>query len=235
MNDVFYSSPTLAAWKRAAGLDWTSFTNHAFVLGLSDGTLPQASFHYYLIQDYIFLVHFTRAWALAVVKSETLAEMKLAASTVDALINHEMQLHVETCEKAGISEEQLFEAEEAVENLTYTRFVMDAGLSGDFLDLMAALAPCIFGYAEIGLAAAISATPETPYKNWINTYSGNEFQDLCNTLGAMIEQATLTRLGPAPMANPRWASLSKRFHMATKLEIDFWTMGFRGRHKNAID
>jgi thiaminase/transcriptional activator TenA len=228
MNNGFYSSPTLAAWKSAAGVDWALYTNHDFVKGLSDGTLPKASFHYYLIQDYIFLIHFTRAWALAVVKSETLTEMKLAASTVDALINHEMQLHLDTCQKVGISEDQLFQAEEAVANLTYTRFVMDAGLSGDFIDLMAALAPCIFGYAEIGLTLAKSAAPNTPYQNWIDTYACDEYQDLCNTLGAMIEQAALSRIGPDPMASPRWTSLCKRFHMATKLEIDFWAMGYLG-------
>jgi thiaminase/transcriptional activator TenA len=192
---------------------------------LGDGTLPKASFHYYLIQDYIYLIHFTRAWALAVVKSETLPEMKLAASTVDALINYEMQLHVDTCKKVGISEDELFQAEEAVANLAYTRFVMDAGLSGDFIDLMAALAPCIFGYAEIGLNLAKSAKSNTPYQNWINTYSCDEYQDLCNSLGAMIEQATLSRIGPDPIESPRWTNLCKRFRMATKLEINFWAMG----------
>jgi thiaminase/transcriptional activator TenA len=121
----------------------------------------------------------------------------------------------------------LQKSREAVENLAYTRFVIDAGLSGDFIDLMAALAPCIFGYAEIGLTLAKSATTNTPYQNWINTYSCDEYQGLCNSLGAMIEQATLSRIGPAPMASPRWTNLCKRFHMATKLEINFWAMGYR--------
>ena len=228
MSATFYSSPTLAAWRHAAGADWTRYTNHAFVQGLGDGTLPQASFHYYLIQDYIFLIHFTRAWALAVVKSESLSEMRLAAASVDALINDEMQLHVDICKKVGISEDQLFQAEESVENLTYTRFVMDAGLSGDFLDLMAALAPCIFGYGEIGLALNNSATRSTPYQQWIDTYSGDEYQGLCTTLGDMIELAALSRIGPEPMGSPRWTNLCKRFHMATKLEINFWAMGLRG-------
>ena len=41
-------------------------------------------------------------------------------------------------------------AEEALGNLAYTRYVLEAGFSGDFLDLMAALAPCVLGYGEIG-------------------------------------------------------------------------------------
>ena len=78
MSAVLYTSPVLDRWCKASGKDWTTYIGHPFVKGLSDGTLPEASFHHYLIQDYIFLVHFTRAWAMAVVKSESLEEIKEA-------------------------------------------------------------------------------------------------------------------------------------------------------------
>ena len=75
---------------------WRDYTYHDFVNGLSDGSLPHASFVKYLIQDYVFLVHFARAWSLAVVKAETLDEMQVCASIVSALLEHEMALHVQT-------------------------------------------------------------------------------------------------------------------------------------------
>ena len=40
--------------------------------------------------------------------------MKLAANTVNTLVNEEIQLHVKTCLKEGISEKQLYHAEEKV-------------------------------------------------------------------------------------------------------------------------
>jgi len=229
MSSALYKSPVLARWSQASSEDWLAYTNHAFIRGLADGTLPQACFHHYLIQDYIFLVHFTRAWGMAVVKSDSLEEMRLSATTVDALINVEMQLHIETCKKIGITEEQLYSAEEAFENLAYTRFVMDAGLSGDFLDLMAALAPCVFGYGVIGTSISKSAVANTPYQDWIDTYAGEEYQGLCDVLGVMVQNAALARLGPDLEKNPRWDALCKRFRTATRLEIDFWEMGLRGQ------
>ena len=232
MSETFYLSKILFSWKKNTGEDWVRYTQHDFVKGLSDGSLPKRSFKKYLIQDYIFLTHFTRAWALAVVKSETIDEMKLAASTVNALINYEMQLHIDTCKKIGISEEELFETEEAFENLSYTRFVMDSGFSGDFVDLMAALSPCIFGYGEIGKNLSRLSVPNNPYRNWIDAYSGDEYQNLCNSLGQLIESSTLKRIGPVPGENPRWRTLCKRFHVATKLEINFWTMGLRAVNEN---
>ncbi len=70
-----------AAWRDDCAGPWRDYTRHRFVQGLGDGTLPRAAFLRYLVQDYRFLIHFSRAWALAVVKSDTLAEMR--ACTAD--------------------------------------------------------------------------------------------------------------------------------------------------------
>lgn len=218
---------TFALWRAGAATAWQDYTHHAFVEGLGDGTLPRAAFLHYLIQDYVYLVHYARAWSLAVVKAETLEEMKICARTVDALVNHEMSLHVETCAAEGIDEATLFAAPEAVENLAYTRFVMDAGIQGDFLDLMAALAPCVMGYGEIGLRLAGSKTPDTPYAAWIATYADPGYQAVCARVGAMIDAAVARRVGDLPQS-PRAAALQDRFGRATKLEVGFWQMGLDG-------
>lgn len=219
---------TFAHWRAGCPGPWRDYTHHAFVEGLRNGSLSRASFLHYLVQDYVFLVHFARAWSLAVVKAETLDEMKICAGTVDALVNHEMALHVTTCAAQGIDEAALFGAVEEFENLAYTRYVMDAGLQGDFLDLMAALAPCCFGYGEIGLRLARSAAPDTPYRDWIDTYSDPEYQTVMASVGQMIDGAIAQRLGPDPTTSQRWPNLQARFTTATRLEVAFWDMGLRG-------
>lgn len=215
---------TFALWREGAAGPWHDFTHHTFVEGLGDGTLPRSAFLHYLIQDYVFLVHFSRAWSLAVIKSETLEEMKTCAGTVDALVNHEMSLHIKTCAAEGINEAALFAAQENVENLAYTRYVMDAGLQGDFLDLMAALAPCVMGYGEIGLRLASSKAHDTPYAAWIATYADPDYQALCTNVGTMIDNAVAHRIGDLSQS-PRAATLQDRFSIATKLEVGFWKMG----------
>ncbi|MDR9393680.1 MAG: TenA family protein [Roseovarius sp.] len=215
---------TFSAWRAAAGADWTAYTRHRFVADLAAGSLPRAAFLHYLVQDYIFLIHFSRAWALAVTKADTIDEMRLCAATMQALIDEEMRLHISTCAEAGIDEATLARAEEAPANLAYTRYVLDAGHAGDFLDLLAALAPCVLGYGEIG-HRLIAQTGETPYRDWIETYGGAEYQDLCTAVGSLIDGAVSRRLGEVPQSSPRWPALCRRFGMATKLEIGFWDMG----------
>lgn len=216
-----------ALWREAAQPAWDGCTRHAFVEGLSDGSLPRASFLHYLRQDYVFLFHFARAWALAAAKSETLDEMRLSAATVAGLADGEMALHVQLCAREGIGIDALAATEEAPENLAYTRYVLEAGYSGSLLDLLAALAPCVLGYGEIGLRLAREAD-DTPYREWIDTYAGDEYQTVCRDVGMLIDAAVERRLGSRFAAAPRWERLAARFRDATRLEIGFWDMGFRG-------
>lgn len=208
---------------QAAGA-WRDYTRHAFVEGMKDGTLPRAAFLHYLRQDYVFLIHFSRAWALAVVKSETHGEMLTAVATVNALVAEEMQLHIGICEAAGISQADLFATEERAENLAYTRFVLEAGYSGDLLDLLAALAPCVMGYGEIGARLAGEATSDA-YADWIATYAGEDYQGACRAVGELLDAALTRRLGADFAASPRWQRLCKTFRTATELEVNFWQMG----------
>jgi len=223
--DPTYGSPVYGAWRQAAREPWQRYTQHAFVEGIADGSLPHQSFVYYLVQDYVFLMHYARAWAIAVVKAETREEMQLASSIVNGLTNHEIQLHVSVCAEEGISEDQLFNADEAFENLAYTRYVMDAGLSGDFLDLMAVLTPCVFGYGEIGARIATERVEGTRYQPWIDTYADPEYQGLCGATADLIESSSALRLGANPKQSPRWPRLCARFTQATELEVGFWQMG----------
>lgn len=216
-----------AVWRDTAAKHWGDYSRHAFVEGLRDGSLPQSAYLNYLQQDYVFLIHFARAWALAAAKAETLEEMKTAAATVHALVQHEMQLHIETCAGEGISQTELEATPEAAENLAYTRYVLEAGYSGDFLDLMAALAPCVLGYGEIGARLA-AESGQTPYRGWIDAYAGQEYQDVCRGVGRLIDRSLERRLGPGWAALPRWQQLCHRFEVATRLEVGFWDMSLKG-------
>jgi thiaminase/transcriptional activator TenA len=204
---------TFPALRDAAGAVWRDYTHHAFVEGLRDGSLPRAAFLGYLVQDYIFLIHFSRAWA----------------ATVNALVNGEIALHVRICAEAGLSEADLFAAEEHPANLAYTRYVLDSGHSGDFLDLLAALAPCVMGYGEIGARLLPEAGAGHPYADWITTYGAADYQQLCRDAGALLDGAMTRRLGPDPRTTPGWVRLVHRFTTATRLEVGFWEMGMGAR------
>ena len=208
-------------------VEWNLYTQHKFVQKVSDGSLDKKLYLKYLKQDYVFLIHFSRAWALLVAKSKSVNEMRIASATLNALVNEEIQLHIKTCKDEGITEEQLFKTEEELNNLAYTRFVLEAGYSGDFLDLLVALSPCVFGYGEIGLYLKSISKSDNPYISWIDTYNSTEYQEVCMNIGSLLDEATQDRLGKDFANNVLWPKLEKTFLIATKLEIDFWEMSLK--------
>jgi thiaminase/transcriptional activator TenA len=205
---------------------WSLYTKHSFLEQLANGSLPNAQFLKYLKQDYIFLIHFSRAWALATAKSDSLDEMVITSSIMHSLINEEMALHIRVCEREGINIKDLKSTIETPENLAYTRYVLEAGYSGDFLDLLISLSPCILGYGEIGIRLKNISTSQK-YKEWIDTYSSPEYQNVCCKVGKLIDDAVLRRIGNDYHQIGKWKILNQYFAKATLLEIEFWEMGLK--------
>lgn len=206
---------------------WLYYTKHEFVQKLANDSLHENCFLNYLKQDYLFLIQFSKAWSLAILKSDNLEEMKIAASTVNELINFEMGLHISLCEKYGISKLDLENTEEENENIAYTRYVLELGYSGDFLDLLSALAPCVLGYGEIGLNLQNSNPKISMYKKWIETYSSSEYQSVCLNVGKLIDKSFKLRLGKNYTNTYKWNKASQIFKKATSLEVDFWNMALK--------
>ena len=207
--------------------NWLLYTKHEFINKLINDTLKEEKFLNYLIQDYLFLIQFSKAWSLAILKSDNLEEMKIAATTVNDLINFEMELHITLCANYGISISDLENADEENANIAYTRYVLELGYSGDFLDLLSALAPCVLGYGEIGLNCQNSNPKTLMYKKWIETYSSIEYQDVCKNVSGLIDKAFLLRLGTNFENTYKWKKVNQIFKKATLLEVDFWNMAIK--------
>lgn len=213
--------------KAACETDWQAYIQHDFVAQLADARLPRDSFQHYLKQDYLFLIHFARAFALAAYKSRTLADLRQAHEGLKAIVDLELGLHVDYCREWGISEAELEALPEARATMAYTRYVLDTGHRGDLLDLHVALAPCVIGYGEvanwINQRSSTVRGADNPYDAWIAMYESAEFQDAMQAEQQWID----ARLGDVTPA--RFEELVTVFRDATRLEIDFWAMGLERR------
>jgi thiaminase/transcriptional activator TenA len=208
--------------KADAATEWRAYVDHPFVRGLGDGSLPRECFQHYLVQDYLFLIQFVRAYALGVYKAPDLETMRYLAGAAAAILE-EMKLHVRLSAEWGASEADLATATEARATIAYTRFVLDAGMQGDLLDLMTALSPCVIGYSEI--ATTWARTPrglaaDNPYRGWVAEYSAEPYRAVADAA-----RTALDRLAATQLSEGRYPSLLRIFRQATRLEADFWQMG----------
>lgn len=213
---------------KEAHADWTAYAEHEFVRLMGAGTLPTAAFRAYLEQDYLFLIQFARANALAITKSRTLADMRAAHDALKAILDVELSLHVRLCAGWGATAETLETASEHPTTLAYTRWVLDCGQSGDLLDLHVALAPCVIGYAEIAARLAPSVAAQHPYREWIAEYGGDAYQTVAARARTRLDHLAERFLTPA-----RFDEIATIFSTACRLEADFWQMGLdRARDTN---
>ena len=210
--------------------DWAAYTWHPFVRGLSDGTLPIAAFRTYLIQDYLFLIHFARAKALAVFKAESIEAMRDKTESIRAILA-ETSLHLRYCAEWGIPEADVRATPESAETVSYTRYVIDRGLAGDILDLEVALVPCTVGYAAVALrilADPARRVTDNPYQSWIDSYAADAYQAMARAAAARIDA-----LGESHGGQARFRTLAATFGEAARLEARFWQQGLDAAVKAA--
>ena len=209
--------------KKNCPTEWRDYIEHSFVRQLGNASLAPEAFQHYLKQDYLFLIQFARAFALAAYKSPTLSDLRQAKDGLQAILDTELDLHIRYCNEWGISEDELANLPEARATLAYTRYVLDTGNRGDLLDLHVALSPCMVGYGEI--ANWLNRRAETirgdtnPYDAWIAMYESDEFQNAMQAEIRWLDER-LADVSPA-----RLEQLTRIFRDATRLEIDFWDMG----------
>lgn len=203
---------------------WHRFTHHPFPLAMANNTLPRSKFKTYLIQDYHYLVHFARTYALAAYKSRTIASISACASIING-IETEMSLHLDYClDTFNLTKDAIEAVPESAACTAYARYILDVGHAGDLLTLYIALAPCLIGYYTV--ASHLAHDPQyvrrkegNLYWRWIENYVSESYTQNVRTGRELIE-AEVVRLGG--FGAGKCEELVEVFLRCTELECGFW-------------
>jgi thiaminase (transcriptional activator TenA) len=168
-----------AELREAAAPAWDAQLTHPFVRGIGDGTLPEERFRFYVRQDYLFLIDYGRLLSLAAARAPRLEWMRRFAALAESVLETEMDLHRQFAARWGITAEQLEFERTAPATDAYCDFLLRSAALGDFAELVAALLPCMWGYAEVGRRLSAAGPPEHEgYAEWIAMYASEEFAEL---------------------------------------------------------
>lgn len=211
--------------REAARPIWDRCLRHPFVTGIGDGTLPAEKFRYFMLQDYLYLFDYARVFALGVVKAREAALMRTFAQNVDAILGGEMSIHRSYMERLGITEEQVLAVKPALDNLSYTHYMLSVSERGGPREITAAILACSWSYAEIGTAlAAIPGAADHPfYGEWIQGYASEDYGE---TNRALIE---LTDRLAAGASEAELKYLEEIFVNCSRYELGFWDMAWEMR------
>lgn len=209
----------------AAASIWEACRKHPFVTGIGDGTLAVEKFQHFMLQDYLYLFDYARVFALGVVKARDPELMRTFAANVDAILDGEMKIHRAYMKRLGIIEEQVFAVKPALDNLSYTNYMLSVASSGGPMEIVASILACSWSYAEIGQAlATIPGAVEHPfYGEWIQGYSSEEYaatnQALIELMDSLAANATEEQI----------AYLTEVFVNCSRYELGFWDMSWEMR------
>jgi thiaminase/transcriptional activator TenA len=205
---------------QAAAPIWQKTLAHPFVTALGDGTLPIENFQFYICQDYVFLIEYSRLLALATAKAPDLETMGRFANLLDATLNREMVLHREFAAQCGISIAALAATHPAPTTYAYTRHLVRVAALGDLAEIIAALLPCQWGYCDIGQTLARRGKPAAApfYSQWIDMYASPEFAALATWLRGLLDALDGTT------SEER---LLETFCTSARYEYLFWDMAYR--------
>jgi thiaminase/transcriptional activator TenA len=214
---------SLAAELRAAAADvWEAQHAHPFVRGVGDGTLDEARFRFYIRQDYRFLIDYGRLLALGTARAPRVDEMRRFAGLSQSVLETEMALHVGFAQRWGIATDELETEPAAPATAAYTDFLLRTAALGDYAELVAALLPCMWGYAEIGERLAAAGMPDhARYTAWIAMYADAEFQALAAWARELTDAAGADA-GPGAVARMHAA-----FRASSEHELAFWEAAWR--------
>ncbi len=172
---------------------WSAIFEHPFVQGIGKGTLDRGKYEFYLKQDYIYLIEFSRVFALATAKAQHLSEMGYFATLLNATLNVEMDLHRRTCADYDITAEELEKTEPALTTISYTNLLVKTCYEETLPGILAVLLPCAAGYVEIAQRLKRQGLPDNKdYQNWIETYASKEFAEFAEWLENRLDQFAQT-------------------------------------------
>ena len=200
--------------------EWLGYVRHEFVEKLGNGTLSKTAFQYYLIQDYHFLINFARSYALAGSLAKNLIDLKHACNAMETILFTEIQLHLDYCADWDLSPEDIIKADVDPACRAYTNFIFSCATDQSLIKIYVAMAPCMLGYASIGLNLKLHAATGSEYQTWIDMYASEDFQK-----AAESESNYLNQLSSSPnLSDQDYLELVTIFKKACRLEASFWQM-----------
>ena len=198
----------------------TAIMTHPFTKGIGDGTLNKDSFKFFIEQDYLFLIEYSKILALATAKSPDYKTMSSFSKLLEETLNNEITLHIVYCEKLEITLTDLQNTQPAPAMESYTNFLVKIAYEGEFAEIIAALLPCMLTYAEIGLELKQNNIENNDplYNEWIEMYSDSEFVNLAHWLRDLVNTTA------SNSSHLQIKKMKKAYIDSCRFELDFWTM-----------
>lgn len=170
--------PFAQRMREAADLVWEQGYRQPFIRELGAGTLARERFAFYLLQDFRYLTEYAKVHALAATKTDDPEIMAFMAQVQSNIFAVESSVHRAYMAGYGVTEEEMLNVRQSAFARAYTSNILTIAYSKPLIDILVAVLPCAWVYADYGqrLAREFADTLDAnPYKSWVDMYKTDEF------------------------------------------------------------
>jgi thiaminase/transcriptional activator TenA len=196
---------------------WAAMTAHPFVLGLADGSLPDAALRAWVQQDRLFVLGERRVLAALRAHGLPAGLDRLLAHLDDGLVA-EADAFAATAAARGFP----LEVEPWPVCLGYTSYLLCGAYDG-VLEGLTGLYAAERAYLDTWTAVAAGGPADPAHREWIENWTGEAFRAFVADLGRELDELAGT---PPPAMAERLASV---FTDAARFELAFWEMCWSGQ------
>ncbi|WP_148573535.1 thiaminase II [Nocardioides caldifontis] len=195
--------------------------DHPFITGLTSGDLDPAAFLRFLDQDTYYVNEYSRCLAALSAKAPTMPMTRSLLKHAAGAVTAESALHAELATMLGGEAPVHDRLDPSPTAMAYVDFVTARVHSASFFEGLAAVLPCMWVYAEVGVHLKAHGSPRSAYQKWIDNYAGTDYLDEVERVLADVD--VLAR----DVSDVEKARAVEVALTATRYEWMFWDSAYR--------
>ena len=102
---------------------WQSYLKHPFLVKMGENTLDKEKFRKYLIQDFLYLKEYAKVYAMGLIKSDKMENIKFFKESIVGILEDESATHIEYLKDFGEKIDELDKYSINFDNETYLKSV----------------------------------------------------------------------------------------------------------------
>ncbi len=187
-----------------------------FIRELAAGSLDKGRFDFYVQQDVLYLVDYTRSLSLIAAKTVDAGRMLQFLKYAKYSLEVEKERHDRYMAGHGIPPA----TGKSPACFSYTNFLLSVAALEPVEVGMGSILPCFCVYEKVAEYIYSRASKDNPYRDWIDLYAGGEFKQ------ATQEAMEMTDGMASRASETTREKMREAFVVATKMEYMFWDSAY---------
>ena len=200
---------------------WEKCLHSEFLTHLADGTLDEACFKGYIVEDSLYLREYAKVFAWGMTKAKDMQTIRTYYSLLSFVNESEGAARLHYLKHFGLTDEGIQSLPLRPESRAYVDSMIEAAKNGEgAAECMMACLPCMLSYGWLfqKLLQRSPAVKDTYYGALVLDYAGPGYDAACR---AWAERAEAACTGLSPERAARCRAI---FRACSEHELHFWEM-----------